>query len=250
MLRRKQRPNFLQDLQKSWIEKSIDNHLSGGKFGGAYSGFFSPSYVGKPDRELFLDYSGLRSEPIAPELRRILENGSSMHDRYAKYFRDMGILQSVEANVTWNSPPIRGRLDIVIITLDNSLCLVEMKSKNNNLFSKMQIPDWGHIVQWGIYAKLSQIYDGCILYENKDNQRLRIFQMLLTSSGDLRIFENNNTVFSAEKFIETIFDNMLYVKKCYDTNKIPERCEKCFSKCLSISICENLEKGKEILIKE
>jgi len=73
---------------------------------------------------------------------------------------------------------IKGRADLVVTDEEGRPFLLELKTINLRrytglLSSGIYLPD--HFLQWNLYAKALEINDGLIVYENKDDQRMKVF---------------------------------------------------------------------------
>jgi len=163
--------------QDKWLLENLETHLTGENTP-PRAGVFHPSQLGqKCDRLLYLGYNGhLTSYTIVPKLTRIFGCGSSLEDRVAKYFTDMGILKDRELPVKLDSPPLSGRIDFIIQHGEHGPMPVELKSINNLGFGKLtSAPKPEHLVQLQLYLSLWPVQYGTVLYENKDNQDLKAF---------------------------------------------------------------------------
>jgi len=157
--------------------QALDEHLESENHP-PRAGVFHPSQVGQPcDRLLYLGYSGLlEAYTIVPKLARIFGCGSALEDRVATYFMDMGVLLEREVPVTYDEPPISGRIDFIIDHGEHGPMPVELKSINNAGFNKLTaFPKPEHLVQLQLYLALWPVEYGTVLYENKDNQDLKAF---------------------------------------------------------------------------
>jgi hypothetical protein len=113
---------------------------------------------------------------INPKLARIFGNGHSMHDRFQKYFIQMGItdekgvevkLRSAELNVTGSADGV--------IQLNGTPYVLELKSMNDIQFSQLKKPKPEHVRQVHLYMEILKIDRAIILYENKNNQECKEF---------------------------------------------------------------------------
>lgn len=177
--------------QDKWLLEHLDTYLTGENTP-PRAGVFHPSQLGqKCDRLLYLGYNGhLTSYTIVPKLTRIFGCGSSLEDRVAKYFTDMGILKDRELPVKLDSPPLSGRIDFIINHGEHGLMPVELKSINNAGFNKLiSAPKPEHLVQLQLYLCLWPVPYGTVLYENKDNQDLKAFLVEYDADMQEAIFD-------------------------------------------------------------
>ena len=175
--RAKRKPPTPVTNQDKWLLKALDAHLEGHN-NPPRAGVFHPSQVGQPcDRLLYLGYNGLlEAYTIVPKLARIFGCGSALENRVSKYFNDMGLELEREVPVTFDYPPISGRIDFIIDHGEYGPMPVELKSINNAGFNKLtSSPKPEHLVQLQLYLALWPVEYGTVLYENKDNQDLKAF---------------------------------------------------------------------------
>ena len=165
--------------QDKWLLKMFEDNL-GYKQNSSRVGVFYPSMLGNEcDRYLYLAFRGqLPQQEIASTTQRIFDTGSSLEDRMSKYFEKMGILKGREIVVRCDSPPISGRADFLLVHEEHTEVVLELKSINDkgfkNLYSK---PKPEHAIQLQIYLQLMDKPYGIVLYENKNDQKLKAFQV-------------------------------------------------------------------------
>ena len=165
--------------QDKWLLKMFEDNL-GYSQSSSRVGIFYPSMLGNEcDRYLYLAFRGqLPQQEIASTTQRIFDTGSSLEDRMSKYFEKMGILKGREIVVRCDSPPISGRADFLLVHEEHTEVVLELKSINDkgfkNLYSK---PKPEHAIQLQIYLQLMDKPYGIVLYENKNDQKLKAFQV-------------------------------------------------------------------------
>jgi hypothetical protein len=198
--------------QDRWLLKAIDTYLTK-KQSPPRQGVFFPSLVSNPcDRYVFMAYNGLlESSTIDGNLSRIFDNGSSLEDRVNKYFSNMGILEGREVSLKSTLPPISGRMDFLIKHEKYGKVPVELKSINTRGFENLRQAKPEHILQlhtymnlWNDNRQLTPVTHGIVLYENKNDQKLKAFLQEL----DDKIWNN-------------IVTRLL---KIMDMQTIPEKC--------------------------
>ena len=164
-----------------WLVKSIDNALLESREDRHSNNkeIFHPSSLGNPcDRYLYLHYHGLLiQKKIDAQLRRIFDHGSSAEYRYCKYFEKMRVLIGQEVQARIEYPPIHGRADFQLFFQDYGHILVELKTINDAGFKKLNEPQSSHRIQLQTYLNILNIDTGIVLYENKNNQAIKVFQM-------------------------------------------------------------------------
>ena len=165
--------------QDKWLLKMFEDTL-GYQQNSRRVGVFYPSMLGNEcDRYLYLAFRGkLPQQEIASTTQRIFDTGSSLEDRMTKYFEQMGILRGREIVVKSDSPPISGRADFLLTHEEHQEIVLELKSINDkgfkNLYSK---PKPEHALQLQIYLQLLDKAYGIVLYENKNDQKLKAFKV-------------------------------------------------------------------------
>jgi len=159
-----------------WLEEMIDASLEG-VMQAPKAGVFYPSALGNPcDRYLWLCYNGLMIDQTLPaKLERIFQNGNSLEDRVDKWLSKLNILIDRELSVKQDIPPISGRIDFIINHATYNHMPVELKSINTNGFSKLRSPKPEHSVQLQIYLNMGNYDIGTVLYENKNDQKIKSF---------------------------------------------------------------------------
>lgn len=172
-----------EELFGEELVKSIDKHLYVAP-GESRKGTFYPSALGNScDRALFLSYHvGLPSSEISPQLNRIFDHGNATQSRYKKYFSKLGYLVDEEVVVKHQFPPISGRADF-LLNINGSIYVVELKTINKDGFSGLSGPKSDHATQLQIYLNMLDIKQGGVLYECKDNQDIKIFDLKQSKSA-------------------------------------------------------------------
>ena len=174
-----------KDDQDKWLLKSIDTHLASPQRP-ARKGVFYPSALGSLcDRHLYNCYFGLvQEQEIDAVTKRVFDCGDYLGYRYQKYFERMGILVATESPVKSEMPPISGRLDFLIrhdqLDSTNSkrpVAVIELKSINQRGFKALLKPKDDHYIQIQLYLNLTGYEYGIVLYENKDDQKIKAFSV-------------------------------------------------------------------------
>ena len=165
--------------QDKWLLKMFDDNL-GYQQNSSRVGVFYPSMLGNEcDRYLYLAFRGkLPQQEIGSVTQRIFDTGSSLEDRMTKYFEKMNILKGREIPVKCDSPPISGRADFLLVHETYTDVVLELKSINDKGFKKLYgTPKPEHAIQLQIYLQLLDRAYGIVLYENKNDQRLKAFKV-------------------------------------------------------------------------
>jgi hypothetical protein len=217
---------------KHWLEEAIDKHLET-PYGVRRSvDTFHPSWAGKCPRMIQLTMTGVlkESDPNAKS-QRIFDTGHSMHNRYGEYFKKMKILLGKEIPVYYEKDGIiiKGNADYTVIYKQKKVHLLELKSMNSRRFNELciaNLPVYENFLQWNIYSKCLDIPIGELLYENKDDQNMKIFSL----------------VYNEEKFLE-VFDIFLKIKQYTEEDTLYPIFGKCEDKyCSAKSLCKEENK--------
>jgi hypothetical protein len=134
---------------------------------------------------------------------RIFDNGHGVHERLQKYLKDIGVLVEAEVPVVNQEYEICGSAD-GIIKLRNREGVIEIKSINSNGFYSTYEPKPEHLIQINVYMFCLDIPRGCVLYENKNNQKLKEFYVKLDS-----------------EILDPILEKIRYVQLCIQDGKEP-----------------------------
>ena len=166
--------------QDRWFLKYIEDNL---KFTKPWTtvGVFYPSMLGNLcDRNLYLAYTGqLPEQVIEAKTVRIFDVGSSLEVRMKKYFERLGIFIAAEQPVKLANPPISGRYDFLLRHEEYGQVILELKSINDAGFGALiEAPKPEHLIQLQIYLNLAGMENGILLYENKNDQKLKAFKVI------------------------------------------------------------------------
>ena len=166
--------------EETWLIKSLESSL-GGPQRKLWEGVFYPSMLGSYCmRLLYLAYNGLLPEQVIDDnVQRIFDNGNYLEDRMSSYFTKLEILLDREVEAKSDNPPISGRADFLLKHQDYDQIGLELKSINDKGFEALKNrPKREHTVQLQIYLHILNLPYGVVLYENKNNQKLKAFGML------------------------------------------------------------------------
>jgi len=166
--------------QDRWFLKHLETNLGFTK-PWTTSGVFYPSMLGNPcDRNLYLAYNGqLPDQVIGAKTVRIFDVGNSLEVRMKKYFERTGIFLAAEQTVRLGNPPISGRYDFLLKHDEYGRVILELKSINDAGFDALiETPKSEHLVQLQIYLNLAGLENGILLYENKNDQKLKAFKVI------------------------------------------------------------------------
>ena len=177
--RRTTKPQQVAVNQDEWLVKTLEDKLKKQPYP-SRGGKFYPSILSSPcDRYVYLAFNGLMpGSPIAANVRRIFDCGDYLGYRYSKYFKDMNLWIDEEKSVSLADPPIAGRYDFIIHHEVYGQTVVELKSINDKGFKALITdPKPDHFLQLQIYLNLLQLEHGIVLYENKNDQQVKCFEV-------------------------------------------------------------------------
>ena len=185
----------IDGIQDKWLLKSIDSNLKEAQRP-ARQGVFYPSALGSIcDRYLYNCYNGLvKEEEISAVARRIFDCGDYLGYRYEKYFEKMDVLLETESVIKADDPPISGRLDFLISHPEHEQLLIELKSINQRGFNALKEPKPEHTVQIQIYLNLTGYQHGVVLYECKNAQKIKAFEVKKDPEHWKEIYDRCNRI--------------------------------------------------------
>ncbi len=197
---------------KHWFEQIIDDYLSIKKSEPLrIIEEFHPSSAGQCPRLIQFRMNGLVYEEVEPRVKRIFENGNFMQARYRKFLEGANkfVEEEVPIRIEIDDIVIKGRADMIVLDNHDNKQVIEFKSINTRGFNELitnQAPKPEHFMQWNIYSKALSLHDGVILYENKDDQRMKPFQVKFDE-------ENFNSVLNIFKMIKDYNSKGIVVPK-------------------------------------
>lgn len=213
--------------------------------------YFNPSFCGDEPRLVYLSLTGqnVRGMEFSDSSLDRMEHGNYVHMKIYDFFEKARILKVKEIKNRIEVPiPLSVRGDCVIVEKDTGKdYLVEIKSMESGLFSALNVPTIGNLIQWVLTGLALGIDRGCLFYENKNDQKRKVYDVLRRSDGTLIVKRNDLVIETYENFLGRVLNKLNYVNSCYQNNKIPARCKNCTVKCKNHSLCLTLEKQKEIL---
>ena len=199
--------NVLMELLRQEHTKRLENNDRD------YS-YFHPSEFHECIRKIAYKYYKVDyKQNIKPDLQRVFDNGTYTHLRFNEYFKNLGMLYGVwrcknplcskkygleskfgikyptekcscgcdlfeyeELQVNNDEYMISGHIDCVT-QISTDMVVIDFKTIHSNGFTKLTNPLNKHIIQINIYLWLLDFHCGLLLYENKDSQRIKIFEV-------------------------------------------------------------------------
>ncbi|HXK31918.1 MAG: hypothetical protein A2Z68_01085 [Candidatus Nealsonbacteria bacterium RBG_13_38_11] len=162
--------------------------------------------AGKCGRALFFKFKNVPRKEMEANILRLFDHGDHIHQLIMKPLLSTREIHVVAAEV--NIPPqelISGRAD-AIISDGKELYVLDIKSMNSMIFSKLTEPKEENIAQLQLYLHYFKIPKGILLYVNKDNQQLKDF-----------------VVKYDKKCALSLLDFLAGIRKKIDKNVIPDR---------------------------
>lgn len=155
---------------------------------------FYISDAGKCPRAVYFRFKGAPKKELEPEKMRVFEVGDHTHMRLLSVLFSLGLVRATEIKI----PPqeiISGKADAIIGFEDGKPWLIDFKSISDFAFQKLNEPRPDHVKQVQLYMHYFKVPQGILLYENKNTQELREFQVQYNSTivqrllGELEILK-------------------------------------------------------------
>ena len=181
----KGKSRYAQDKGLLWFKNQLDEgiyntaninpHISSG-----IQSFYCSAIGNSCDRYLYLHWNRLLPrEDIDGGKQRIFDHGNATEERFTKYFENGIMYVGREVKATNEYPPISGRADFLLTSAKAGVkrFIVELKTINSRGFDGLQVPKVDHEIQLQSYLNMLDIPFGIVVYENKDNQKMKLFQV-------------------------------------------------------------------------
>jgi len=174
------------------------------------------SEAGKCPRAVYFRIKGYAKKAMDARILRLLDHGGYTHLRIMGVLFSLGIVRASEIEIP-SKELVSGRAD-AIVSLNNHLYVVEIKSVNRTAFNKLEEPDVDHLKQLQLYLHYFNINDGIIIYECKDTQDIKEFAVSYNKEE-----------------VDAMLEEFKKLKKKIESNIIPEipkdiekwRCDYC-----------------------
>ncbi len=164
--------------------------------------------AGKCPRAIFFKFKNAPRKDIEARILRMFDHGDHIHQLIMRALFEARNVHVVASEI--NIPPqeiISGRAD-AIVSVDNKLYVLDIKSMNSMIFNKLKEPKEENVYQVQLYLHFFGVKNGILLYVNKDTQGLKEFQFPYD-----------------KKIAEGILRGMEKLKKKIDKNIIPPALE-------------------------
>ncbi len=136
---------------------------------------FYVSQAGKCGRQIFLKFKNAPAKKKEPRILRIFERGEYLHRNIVSILIRLGIVVAAEINIP-QQEIVSGRAD-AIVSVNNELHVLDIKSMNSMILNKMTEPKEDNIRQLQLYLHFFNIKKGILLYVGKDRQNLKEFEV-------------------------------------------------------------------------
>lgn len=152
------------------------------------------SDAGKCQRAVFFKIKKAPKKEADARFLRLLDHGGYIHQRIMRVLFSQGIVRASEISIP-ATKDIGGKAD-AILGMDNQLYVLDIKSINSSILKTLRKPKEEHLDQILLYMHFFNIKRGILLYEGKDNQEIREFEIaynpekvkkLLSDFSDLKV---------------------------------------------------------------
>lgn len=170
---------FVPDARAAWLVEAVEAWTVAEQKPRIRKGWFSASTLGKSDEELIADYRGEGGETHNARKLRIFDLGHDRDRSWKRYLRGAGLSavsalpQHRKMKIKWLR--LQGECDEIVRDPDGRLCVVEVKTKAQYMFDRLQEPDAAHKLQVQAYMAGLGIDRSIILYEAKSDQMIKVF---------------------------------------------------------------------------
>lgn len=143
-------------------------------------GRYYPSEVGSCIRKVWYSYK--YPQELKPELLKVFELGNIMHDFVVEVLKsektkEVKLLKSeIPFSIERKDFLISGRVDdLILVRKNNKKVLVEVKSSKD--VSKIRRAQSNHSIQLLFYMFVLRVFEGIILYIDKNNLQSKVFEV-------------------------------------------------------------------------
>lgn len=168
---------FIHDARCAWFVDVIEAwHVTSQK-PRIRKGWFSASALGKTDEELIAAYRGEADDLHDVRRLRIFDLGHDRDRSWKRYMKSAGMtaFKNPVRKMRLKWLRLMGECDEIVRDPDGRLCVVEVKTKSQYLFDRLQEPDEAHRLQVQAYMAGLGIDQSIVLYEAKNTQAIKAF---------------------------------------------------------------------------
>jgi CRISPR-associated protein Cas4 len=150
--------------------------------------------AGKCPRAVYFSMKGYPRKKKEARILRIFDRGDIIHQRLMANFYGIPQIKVVASEVDIPSKELfHGRAD-AIISVNGKMYVVDIKSSNDFKFQKLKEPEPSHQYQVQLYMHYFKISQGILLYENKNTQDLKEFELKYDPGLCKKIINNFETL--------------------------------------------------------
>lgn len=155
-------------------------------------GRLSPSSICGCERQAAFKFLGVKAQKkINPDTELVFEDGNWRHHKWQAMFRDMEVVLGsdvfqvlgIEEAVVYEDLFIAGHLDARVLINQTLEAVIDFKGINDYGFGKItreQKADEKHVKQTLTYGKAIDVRDGFVMYDDKNDQRTKLFPVTYT----------------------------------------------------------------------
>lgn len=169
---------FVPDARAAWLVEAVEEWHVSTQRPRTDKGWFHASSLGKTDEELIAQYRGEDAETHDARKLRIFDLGHNRDKAWKGYLLEAG-LSHVEDDshrlMRLNWLRLTGECDDIAMDPQGRLCIVEIKTKAQHLFSRLEEPDAAHKLQVQAYMGGMGIDQAIVIYEAKNDQSIKAF---------------------------------------------------------------------------
>lgn len=132
--------------------------------------------AGKCPRAIYFSMKGYPRKEKEARILRVFDRGDMIHQKLMAVLFGIPKIRVVASEIDIPSKALfHGRAD-AIISINNKLYVVDIKSSSDYKFQKLKEPEEAHRKQIQLYMHYFKIPQGILLYENKNTQELKEFE--------------------------------------------------------------------------
>lgn len=134
--------------------------------------------AGKCHRAVYFSMKGYSRKEKEARVLRIFDRGDLIHQRILSTFFGIPEIRVIASEIDITAKELfHGRAD-AIISVNNHLYVVDIKSSSDFKFQKLESPEEPHQKQIQLYMHYFKVPKGILLYENKNTQDLKEFEVM------------------------------------------------------------------------
>ena len=159
------------------LKEHIDSYYKKRNVEKDRKGFYATD-SGQCPRRIYFSFKKYPKLEVEPRILRVFHNGDFVHTRLGGALVEEGVIKSekdIEVPIPENDL-IRGRAD-AIVEINGEKVVVDFKSVNGVKFRTLEAPEIEHVKQVMIYMHFFNIKKGLLVYECKNTQDIKEFEI-------------------------------------------------------------------------